>query len=442
VRSLGPAWTCVAVLASGCVYYNSLYNAEHLFDEGERERWAGRDSLAAARYQDVVRKAARGYREEPGGPWAAAALLLLGRARLRLGELEAAQAALTSAERVARDRETRLEARLYLGITLLNGGEVQEGTPLVSEALAGLRRGPAAAEGHLRRGGVLLAQGQPDTGWWDLEQAAVDRGLRTPAALERTRWSLAYGDSTRAHTSFDRLLAYREAGAVEDTVAALAGVAVARWGARVGAGFLAGVDTAAWESGPRGRIRLERAELLRAAGDSVAAEETARRVADGLGDSAAEARVFLARWHLAAASDLEAVRVATRTLLGSAQNPAVAPLLTALRRFDALTQQGLDRPLAWFAAAEIAREDLRAPGIARGLFLAYADAAPDDPWVPKALLAAMAVTDNEGDRAWLRGRLEGHAASPYVLAARGVPAPGIEDLEEELARRLQEIDTG
>jgi hypothetical protein len=79
--------------------------------------------------------------------------------------------------------------------------------------------------------------------------------------------------------------------------------------------------------------------------------------------------------------------------------------------------------------------------VARGLFLAYADAVPDDPWVPKALLAAMAVTRDEGDRAWLRGRLEGSATSPYVLAARGEPAPGIEDLEEELARRLKEIVT-
>jgi hypothetical protein len=77
--------------------------------------------------------------------------------------------------------------------------------------------------------------------------------------------------------------------------------------------------------------------------------------------------------------------------------------------------------------------------LARGLFLAYADQTPSDPWAPKALLAALDVTSDEGGRAWLRGRLEGRAESPYVLAARGEPAPGLEVLEEELARRLQEM---
>ena len=79
--------------------------------------------------------------------------------------------------------------------------------------------------------------------------------------------------------------------------------------------------------------------------------------------------------------------------------------------------------------------------MARSLYLEYADSVPGDPWVPKALLAALSLTQDEGDRAWLRGRLERYAASPYVLAARGEPAPGIGDLEAELARRLKEIVT-
>ena len=92
---------------------------------------------------------------------------------------------------------------------------------------------------------------------------------------------------------------------------------------------------------------------------------------------------------------------------------------------DDFTSVGLTDPLAWFAAAEIARDDLEARLLARGLFLAYADADPGDPWVPKALLAALAVASDDTDRAWLLGRLETHAVSPYVLAARGEPAPGL-----------------
>ena len=115
------------------------------------------------------------------------------------------------------------------------------------------------------------------------------------------------------------------------------------------------------------------------------------------------------------------------------------PLLAALGALDDFTSVGLTDPLAWFAAAEIARDDLEARPLARGLFLAYADADPNDPWVPKALLAALAVASDDTDRAWLLGRLETHAVSPYVLAARGAPAPGFEALEEGLAARLREM---
>ena len=93
------------------------------------------------------------------------------------------------------------------------------------------------------------------------------------------------------------------------------------------------------------------------------------------------------------------------------------------------------------AAAELARDDLGAPELARGLFLAYADAAPSEPWVPKALLAALGVSGDEEGRGWLRARLEGWPDSPYVLAARGEPALGLEALEEELARRLEPLRT-
>ena len=107
----------------------------------------------------------------------------------------------------------------------------------------------------------------------------------------------------------------------------------------------------------------------------------------------------------------------------------------------ALAERGYDEPLAWFAAGEVARDDLGAFALARGLFLTYAEAAPSDPWVPKAILAALGMTDDEADRARLRRRLEGWRASPYVLAAWGEPALGLEALEEELARRLDQMRT-
>ena len=59
--------------------------------------------------------------------------------------------------------------------------------------------------------------------------------------------------------------------------------------------------------------------------------------------------------------------------------------------------------------------------------------------MPKSLLAALEVSKEEGDRAWLRGRLEGHRESPYVLAAHGGTSAGFGELEEELQLRLKEL---
>ncbi|HSW29304.1 MAG TPA: hypothetical protein VLH75_07400, partial [Longimicrobiales bacterium] len=156
---------------------------------------------------------------------------------------------------------------------------------------------------------------------------------------------------------------------------------------------------------------------------------------------AADARLELAAWQVARARDLVEVRYALPLLLPSVGTPAVARRVERLQGMIGLAERGFEEPLAWFAAGEVARDDLGAPALARGLFLAYADGAPSDPWVPKALLAALGVSDDEADREWLRGRLEGRGDSPYVLAARGEPALGLEALEEELARRLEPMRT-
>ena len=62
------------VVLSGCAYYNTLYNAERLFEEAEAHRRAGREVQAAARYRDVIRKTADAYRGRPTGEDAAATL--------------------------------------------------------------------------------------------------------------------------------------------------------------------------------------------------------------------------------------------------------------------------------------------------------------------------------------------------------------------------------
>lgn len=440
MRRRAAALMGVVALASGCVYYNALYNAEQLFSQGERAHREGRDSLAREHFSQVVEKAAKGYRQEPDGEWADDALLLLGRAYLRLGDLRSARGALEQAAARATEDEVRLGADLYLGVSYVQAGDADAALPYLNRALQGLPEGAWAAEGHLWRARVLLAAGEVSAGWWDLDRAGAMGGdVRMDAALERVWWGVQLDDRARAAEGVNRLLTYGEAGQRVDTVLALAGAVAGRWGPDVAASLLAGADSARWQRNPRGLAQLGRARFLRAAGDTAGARAEVSRVAGGYGASAADARLELARAHLGQARDLLDAQDALPILLPAVSSPEVARLVDGLEQMEGLAERGLVDPLAWFAAGELARDRLAAPELARGLFLAYADQTPTDPWGPKALLAALDVTSDEGGRAWLRGRLEGRAESPYVLAARGEPAPGLEALEEELARRLQEI---
>jgi len=428
------------ILGAGCTYYNSIYNAEHLFAEAERHRRAGRDSLAAALYADVIRKAAHGFRREPDGGWAYEAAFLLGRAHLRTGDLPAARAALEHSAGLAEDPEERLAAHVYLGVVEAELGRPDRATGLFNEALAGVTMPAARAEGHLHRARILLARGNPDAGWWDLDRAAEGHpDLRVEATLERMRSGIRLDDRRRTEESVRRLLSYPEAGERAGALIEALGEARDRWGAGAAADLLEDAEAAAWSRTPRDRLALERSGLLRQAGRTAEAELLLREVSDGPGATAAAARVRLARWMLEGADDVGDVYALRGLLLPAGGDPGVAALLGDIGLFEELVFDGVDAPLAWFAAAELARDALGAKRLARDLMIAYAGNAPAEPWAPKALLAAIELSDTELERARLRERLEAHAGSPYVLAAHGRPAVGYEALEEELVGRLREI---
>ena len=108
----------VLTVLAGCTYYNSVYNAGRLYDEAERLRRAGQDSISRVRYLDVVRRTAEAYRAHPESEWAGEALFLLGRSRLRLGEPRAAQSALRKAASVSPDASMRSRVLVYLAAAL------------------------------------------------------------------------------------------------------------------------------------------------------------------------------------------------------------------------------------------------------------------------------------------------------------------------------------
>lgn len=436
-RALALAWL---LIATGCAYHNVLFNARTLYEQGETFRRTGDPEQAEVYYRGVVRKTGDALRARPDSDWAIDALALLGRAEFRLGDVRAARGALDEVVRQSSDPGVRGSAQVYLALISEDQGDRRTALREVNAALEAPLPDDALAEAHLLRGRLMLAQSYADHGWWDLDRATdVDERIRQEAGLERLGWGIRQGDRERSVRAMTALLADRGAGARSDTIVSLVRTARDRWGAAGAAALLEDVDGSAWDGERRARLALVRANLLDEAGDRAAAVAQALRVADGLGTVAAEARILLASWRAEAASDLVEVYAVRGVLLPAGNDPRVTSRLAAVDELEAFAGVGLDEPLGWFAAAEVARDRLGANYVARGLFLAYADGAPDDPWAPKALLAALEISPDAADRAWLRGRLEAHADSPYVLAAHGGSATGFEALEEELDLRLRAL---
>jgi len=441
VIRLGAVVFGVAVL-SGCAYYNTLYNSERLYIEAEALRADGFDSLAQARYQDVIRKTSEAYRGRPGGDQGAQTLFLLGRAQLRTGQPREARAALAQAASLAEEPGLRPQILVYQALAAARLGEQAAALGLLDEGFTAGLLGQPLGEGHLLRGRLRLLERSSADGWEDLERAAeADPAVAIEAGIERLRLGVHHRDLQQARVALARLLLNEQAGQRADTVSALVASAATRWSPSVAATILGDVETASWDRAARNRLGLQQATLLHFAGDTAAAEAQTWRVARGRGESVTQARLLLARWRLDRTRDLGDAQAVRPILLPVGDEPEAAELVAAVDALDRYAGIGLDQPLGWFAAAEVARDRLRAPMLARGLFLAYADTDPSDPWAPKALLAALNVSENRADQDWLRGRLEAHRDSPYVQAARGGATVGFEDLEDELRVRLSEIGT-
>gem|GEM_PF-5921776 len=86
------AVACAAALAaaSGCVYYNGMYNARRAEREALRFDREGRTAEARDRWVRAVTHADSVAARHPNSPWAEAALLLSGRASLQLEDYASA----------------------------------------------------------------------------------------------------------------------------------------------------------------------------------------------------------------------------------------------------------------------------------------------------------------------------------------------------------------
>ncbi|MBW3535975.1 MAG: hypothetical protein KY453_12305 [Gemmatimonadetes bacterium] len=354
-RPLPWALASVLLLGSGCVYYNGLYNARRLYDEGERARLAGSDSVARRAYREAGEKADRSYRAEPDGKWADDALYLMGRAQLRQGDMVRARASLEEAARRTDDESIRRGASLYLAVVAMAGDDRERATALLNDVLRRVEDDELRAEAHLWRARLLLESGQLDAGWWDLDRAAeVDARHRVAAAVERLTWGVVHADGGRASAGAQTLLASPGAHVRVDTLEALVRRVEKDWGAAPAADLLQGAEEAGWPPSTRDRLVLLRSRLRARHGDVATARRDAAWVAGGAGPGAVDARLLLADLEAARAASVEELELVRPLLLPVVEQPRVLARLEAIRTVQLLAHRGREEPsrrVALFAAA-------------------------------------------------------------------------------------------
>lgn len=442
-RLLPLALACGLVSQSGCVYFNSVYNARAELRRAEQARSIGDDTTARDAYRSAIDHAEGAVRRDPGGRWVDDAHYVAGRAWFRLGQMARAEQALRDARERADDPAVRRGAGLFLGAALARRGDVDESMSLLNEAMRGLRDDPLLADGHFWRGQLHFSRDEWALGFWDLARAAeADPRLRVPAMFERLRYAIGAGDTLTQHQEVQALMVEREAAGRWTSLIELIDRAAQERSPVEAADLLTGARAAAWGPESRDRLVLRRAELLIEAGRREAAISELGWLAEGPGPLSSEARVRLAYLRLAevrAVDQLESVRSLLRPAAG---HPAVVRLAHSMRLvevLDARAEQGRE-PLGWFAAAEVARDELGARALARILFERFAATDPDGAWAGKALLAATALTP-EAHRSDVLARLASRISDPYVASARTgqVGEERVNQLERELGVRLSTL---
>ena len=416
------AWVC---LVAGCAYFNALYNARRAFEEAQAARLQDRPLDAASGYREAIDKAARSYRSDEAGRWADDALYIMARAYFHSGDWARSQAALEHLLAMSSDSGLHAGARLYMGGVALATGRRDLGVRLLDGALEEVPDPMLRAEAHLWRARAAFDAGRAHEGWAGLERSReASRELRVPVALERLARALEYDRFEDARAGAATVLEEASGEAWADTVFAAVERASNLWGAGPAAALLAPAERSGWTPATRNRVRLARARLLARAGDTVAAGGMAGAVARGDDRTAREARVDLARWRLNSVDRLDDFEEVRAILL-----PAL-PLAEALRLIDHMEHVGLfveraataEDHLALFAGAELARDSLGSPRLARQLFTLYADRDRGSAWEAKAVMAALELTDDVDEREPLVARLGRLDGSIYVQASRGAVA--------------------
>ncbi len=130
---------CISFLLFGCAYYNTLYNANRYFREGEKAQKGAsatnRQSAGSAQYESAIKKASKVLTFYPKSKWADDALFLIGRAYFNMGEDVKAKRKFEELTQSFPKSKFIDDSRYYISMCQYNLGEEDEAISSLSELL-------------------------------------------------------------------------------------------------------------------------------------------------------------------------------------------------------------------------------------------------------------------------------------------------------------------
>lgn len=397
VAVVGTVW----VLATGCVYYNGVYNAEKSAKRGDARLRRDADAEAQQEFQQSAARAESVLARFPKSTWRPRALYLAGRGAALGGECDKGRSALIEYLSIApTPSPERDRARVALAVCDVRNADLASARARVDSVIASphaqldteTRRqarlwGARAAltQGDLDAVPLYLGTMESSVLPWELVNASVN--AREFARAE----SLLVERARRGDYRDDVVRAVREMGLSEQFVSA----------ERVVTAY----DAVRIRASARGTLHYTLGDqLLRVGHDSLARLHltTARTLAsnDTVIDRESLARLTMVDLRRASSlrhmdSVLARVDSATwRTAYGRRLSEPVLLLRMLNSREDGTgaTQ---------FLAAEVARDSLRAPRLASGLFAALGRDRGTTPVAPHAWYAASVLEPDSADQ-WRR----------------------------------------
>lgn len=425
------------VLAS-CAYFNGLYNADRLAKDAAKAERDGRTAEARSLWAQAAMKAESVVVKHPDSKYRDDALLLLGRSLRQVDQCPRALSPLSTAAASSPDAALREEARLTLAQCYVELGIPDSAVTLLDDVLA--RHGALTGSALLWRGRAHMALGLPALAVGDLESAGDPE-----ARFDLAGAYVALDSTARA----SQVLAQQLDARYDEEGWARALDNLSRASPEVASAFVDSLTTrGGLTAGQQGRLFLADARHLESAGREDRALERWQSAADVARDSlvGAAARAELALRDLRQASEgLDRLAQWEEPIAAAAQRGADLPWPAAeyagvlrVARLVLERRSGPHADLQLFRVAELTRDSLEAPGLARRLFDEIVTRYPESPIAPKALIAAGFLGGASGDslRTLLMARYGG---SPYVLALEGQTGPAFLALEDSLRTLMGRI---